>query len=311
MFEEVKQRADVLAEALPYIQKYDDKIVVVKYGGAAMSAEGADGGVASAPDLSASAAPESDPSTQAAAARDSVMRDIVLLNQIGVRIVLVHGGGPEITGTLKQLGKETRFVDGLRYTDAETAEIACMVLAGKVNKSLVSLIHKAKGRAIGLCGVDDAMLLVKKTDKADLGFVGDIVAIDMKAVKSALDGGLIPVIATVGVDDDGQVYNINADTAAAGIAAALGAASLIMMTDVRGLLRDKDDEDSLIPEISAGDIPGLVESGVISGGMIPKVQGLADAIARGLKEAVIIDGRVPHAILLELLSDSGFGTLLK
>jgi acetylglutamate kinase len=284
MIDEVKQRANVLAEALPYIQKYDDKIVVVKYGGAAMLTEDA---------------------------RDSVMRDIVLLNQIGVRIVLVHGGGPEITGTLKQLGKETRFVDGLRYTDAETAEIACMVLAGKVNKSLVSLIHKAKGRAIGLCGVDDAMLRVKKTDRADLGFVGDIVAVDMKAVKSALDGGLIPVIATVGVDDDGQVYNINADTAAAEIAASLGAAALIMMTDVRGLLRDKDDEDSLIPEISASDVPALIESGVIAGGMIPKALGLAGAIARGLKEAVVIDGRVPHAILLELLSDSGFGTLIK
>jgi acetylglutamate kinase len=282
--DEVKKRADVLAEALPYIQKYDDKIVVVKYGGAAMLTEGA---------------------------RDSVMRDIVLLNQIGVRIVLVHGGGPEISDTLKQLGKETRFIDGLRYTDAETAEIACMVLAGKVNKSLVSLIHKAKGRAIGLCGVDDAMLRVKKTDKADLGFVGDIVAVNVNAVRSALDGGLIPVIATVGVDENGQVYNINADTAAAEVAAALGAEALIMMTDVRGLLRDKDDPDSLIPEISADDIPGLVASGVISGGMLPKVDGLRAAIAHGLKEAVVIDGRVPHAILLELLSDSGFGTLIK
>jgi acetylglutamate kinase len=284
MISKVKERADVLAEALPYIQKYDDKTVVVKYGGAAMSADGA---------------------------RDSVMRDIVLLNQIGVRIVLVHGGGPEISDTLRQLGKETRFVDGLRYTDAETAEIACMVLAGKVNKSLVSLIHKAKGKAIGLCGVDGEMLLVKKTDKADLGFVGDIIAVDMRAVVSALDSGVVPVIATVGADDEGQVYNINADTAAAEIAAALGAEALITMTDVRGLLRDKDDDDSQIQEISVDEIPRLIESGVISGGMIPKAEGIRAAIAKGLGEAVIIDGRVPHAILLELLSDSGFGTLIK
>jgi acetylglutamate kinase len=284
MMDKVKERADVLAEALPYIQKYDDKTIVVKYGGAAMLADGA---------------------------RGSVMRDMVLLNQIGVRVVLVHGGGPEISETLKQLGKETRFIDGLRYTDAETAEIACMVLAGKVNKSLVSLIHKAKGRAIGLCGVDDAMLRVKKTDKADLGFVGDITAIDVKTVVSALGTGIIPVIATVGVGDDGQVYNINADTAAAEIAAALGAEALITMTDVRGLLRDKDDESSLISEISVSDIPGLMDSGVVSGGMIPKIEGICAAIGKGLKEAVIIDGRVPHAILLELLSDSGFGTLIK
>jgi acetylglutamate kinase len=284
MIEKVKERADVLAEALPYIQKYDDKIVVVKYGGAAMLTTGA---------------------------RDSVMRDIVLLNQIGVRIVLVHGGGPEISEILRQLGKKTHFVDGMRYTDAETAEIACMVLAGKVNKSLVSLIHKAKGRAIGLCGVDGAMLLVKKTDKADLGFVGDIIGVDMKAVTSALSSGIVPVIATVGADDEGQVYNINADTAAAEIAAALGAEALITMTDVRGLLRDKDDDDSLIPEISAGDIPQLIKDGVILGGMIPKAEGIREAISKGLKEAVIIDGRVPHAILLELLSDSGFGTLIR
>jgi acetylglutamate kinase len=284
MMDKVKERADVLAEALPYIQKYDDKIVVVKYGGAAMQAEGA---------------------------ADSVMRDMVLLNQIGVRIVLVHGGGPEISETLRQLGKETRFVDGMRYTDAETAEIACMVLAGKVNKSLVSLIHKARGRAVGLCGVDGAMLRVKKTDKADLGFVGDIVGIDMKTVMTALDGGVIPVVATVGADDEGQVYNINADTAAAEIAAALGAAALITMTDVRGLLRDRNDAASLIPEIGAGEISALIDSGVISGGMIPKTLAIRDAIGKGLAEAVIIDGRVPHAILLELLSDSGFGTLIR
>jgi acetylglutamate kinase len=234
-----------------------------------------------------------------------------LLNQIGVRIVLVHGGGPEINDTMKQLGKEARFIDGIRYTDAETAEIACMVLAGKVNKSLVSLIHKAKGRAMGLCGVDDAMLRVKKTDKADLGFVGDIIGVDMKTVMSALNEGVIPVIATVGVDDEGQVYNINADIAAAEIAAALGAAAFITMTDVRGLLRDRDDESSLIVEIRMKDIPHLMKDGIISGGMIPKVEGIWEAMNKGLREAVIIDGRVPHAILLELLSDSGFGTLIK
>ncbi|MDR2156863.1 MAG: acetylglutamate kinase [Clostridiales Family XIII bacterium] len=280
--EERKRRARILTEALPYIQKYDGKTIVVKYGGAAMTDE---------------------------ALKTSVMRDIVLLSTVGMKIVLVHGGGPEISSILKQLGKESVFVDGLRYTDAETAEIVAMVLAGKVNKSLVSLIHKCKGKAIGLCGVDGGMLRAKKLESADLGYVGEIVAVNVSAIEIAVSEGFIPIIATVGVDDGGQVYNINADTAAAALAAALKAEKLISLTDVRGVLADRDDEDSLMADISVGEIPALIGRGVISGGMIPKIESCADAIRSGLREAVVIDGRIEHSILLELFSDTGIGTL--
>ncbi|MDR1028978.1 MAG: acetylglutamate kinase [Clostridiales Family XIII bacterium] len=278
--EERKRRAEILTEALPYIQKYEGQTIVVKYGGAAMTDE-----------------------------QTSVMRDIVLLSLVGMRIVLVHGGGPEISRTLDRLGKETVFVDGLRYTDEETAEIVSMVLAGKVNKRLVSLIHKNKGRAIGLCGADGGMLQTKKLDSADLGYVGEIVAVDTSAIEIAIAEGFIPVIATVGVDDEGQLYNINADTAAAALAAALKAEKLISLTDVRGVLADKDEEDSLLTDLSIDDIPKLIDRGVISGGMIPKIESCAAAIEGGLREAVIIDGRIEHSILLELFSDTGIGTL--
>lgn len=281
--EKLKERAGILLEALPYIQKYSGKTIVVKYGGSAMTNE---------------------------SLKRAVMKDIVLLTLIGMRVILVHGGGPEISATLSRLGKETTFVDGLRYTDSETAEVVAMVLAGKVNKSLVSHIHKHKGKAIGLCGIDGGMLRVRKKDDVDLGFVGEIVAVNPTPVILALDSGFIPIIATVGVDDEGQVYNINADTAAAEIAAAVKAEKLISMTDVRGLLQDKDDEGSLIPDIALRMLPELIGAGVISGGMIPKIDSCREAIRKGLQEAVIIDGRIEHSILLELFSDSGIGTLI-
>ncbi len=274
-------RAQVLAEALPYIQDYNGKIVVVKYGGNAMINE---------------------------ELKDSVMRDIVLLNLIGVKVVLVHGGGPEISEMLKKIGKQSRFVGGLRYTDEETAEIVRMVLAGKINKSLVDLIERFGGRSIGLCGQDGHMMECEKADEA-LGFVGKIVHIDTKVITDALSLGYIPVVSTVGFDGEGNIYNVNADTAAAEIAGALGAQSLILMTDTKGVLRDKDDESSLITKIFVSDIPSLVKQGVISGGMIPKIECCKEAIRRGVKKVFIIDGRVPHSILVETLSDSGIGTM--
>jgi acetylglutamate kinase len=279
--DEIKSRARILLEALPYIQKYDGGTFVVKYGGSAMTNE---------------------------ALKSSVMKDVVLLSLVGMRVVLVHGGGPEISETLKALGKETRFADGLRVTDAETAAIVCEVLAGKVNKSLVAYIHKCGGKAIGLCGVDGAMLRAKKL-KEELGFVGDVESVDPTPILLALDKGYIPIIATVGVDDEGQVYNINADTAAAEIAAALKAEKFISLTDVRGVLRDKDDESSLIPDIPLRDLPALIDSGVISGGMIPKIDSIRAGIRKGVKDAVVIDGRIDHSIILELFSDVGIGTL--
>ncbi len=274
-------RAQVLAEALPYIQDYNGKIVVVKYGGNAMINE---------------------------ELKDSVMRDIVLLNLIGVKVVLVHGGGPEISEMLNKIGKQSRFVGGLRYTDEETAEIVRMVLAGKINKSLVDLIERFGGRSIGLCGQDGHMMECEKADEA-LGFVGKIVHIDTKVITDALSLGYIPVVSTVGFDGEGNIYNVNADTAAAEIAGALGAQSLILMTDTKGVLRDKDDESSLITKIFVSDIPSLVKQGVISGGMIPKIECCKEAIRRGVKKVFIIDGRVPHSILVETLSDSGIGTM--
>lgn len=281
--QETVDRAQVLTEALPYIQKYFNKTVVVKYGGNAMINE---------------------------ELKNAVMRDIVLLSIVGIKVVLVHGGGPEINAMLDKMGKESKFIDGLRYTDEETAEIVGMVLAGKVNKSLVSMIHHNNGKAIGLCGADGGMIqAVKMEGPVDLGYVGDITKVDIAPINMVLDNGFIPVVATVGVDEEGQIYNINADTAAAAIASALKAEKLISMTDIRGLLEDVKDEETLITMIKTSEIPQLVEKGVISGGMIPKIESCVGAIENGLKEAVIIDGRIKHSILIELFSDKGIGTL--
>lgn len=276
--------AKVLVEALPYIQKYFNKTVVIKYGGNAMINE---------------------------TLKKAVMKDIVLLSLVGIKVVLIHGGGPEISTMLSIMGKESIFIDGLRYTDGETAEVAAMVLAGKVNKSLVSLIQQNNGKAIGLCGLDGGMLQVEKMKcEVDLGFVGDITKVDVSPITMALENGFIPVVATVGADKEGQTYNINADTAAAAIAGELKAEKLIMMTDVRGLLMEKDNEDSLMTRIKSEDVPGFIERGVISGGMIPKIQSCVEGIKNGIREAVIIDGRIEHSILLELFSDEGIGSLL-
>ena len=276
-----KIRAQVLIEALPYIQDYNGKVVVVKYGGNAMINE---------------------------ELKVSVMRDIVLLNLIGVKVVLVHGGGPEISEMLKKIGKQSVFVDGLRYTDEETAEVVRMVLAGKINKSLVNRLEMIGGKALGLCGIDGHMMKCEK-ESEKLGYVGRIVQMDTRVITDALDKGYIPVVSTVGYDDDGHIYNVNADTASAVIAGALKATSLILMTDTAGVLRDKDDEASLIEKIYVSDIPSLIKQGIISGGMIPKIECCREAIRRGVKKVFIIDGRVEHSILVETLSDRGIGTM--
>ncbi len=278
--------AKVLVEALPYIQKYYGKTVVIKYGGNAMINE----------ELKA-----------------AVIEDIVLLSLIGVRVVVVHGGGPEINEMLSKIGKESKFVNGLRYTDEETMSIVQMVLCGKVNKDLVSLLSKAGGRGVGLCGMDGAMFEAKRyTDEKgeDYGYVGDIVNVNPEAVIAMLDKGYIPVISTVaqGIDDDTS-YNINADIAASKLATALCAEKLILLTDVRGLLRDYKDETTLIPEVRVSEVPKLVNDGIITGGMIPKVGCCVEAVRRGVSRANIQDGRVKHSILIELLSDSGVGTM--
>ena len=275
------QRAEVLVHALPYIQQYNNKIVVVKYGGNAMISE----------DL-----------------KNAVMSDIVLLNLIGMKVVLVHGGGPEITETLNAVGKKTEFVNGLRVTDAETANIAMMVLAGKINKSLVNLLNKFGAKALGLCGLDSQMIRAEKLDEK-LGFVGKITHINEDPILDVLNMGYIPVIATVGYDDDGNVYNINADTAAARIAGKLRAEALISMTDIDGILRDKDDPSSLIHEINASEAPQLMREGIVSGGMIPKVECCIEAIRRGVKKVFIINGKIPHSILIETMTDEGIGTM--
>lgn len=277
-------KARVLTAALPYIQKYYGKTVVVKYGGNAMIN----------PEL-----------------KQAVMSDIILLTLVGIRIVLIHGGGPEISSMLKKLGIESKFVNGLRYTDKETAEIVQMVLAGKTNKDLVSLVERCGGKAVGLCGIDGAMIKAKPMeDEFDYGFVGDITEIDPRPIEKVLEEGYIPVIATVGIDEEGQVYNINADTAAAEIAAALGAENIITLSDIPGLLKDVNDPESLIPEIHVDEVPSLIESGIISGGMIPKMKSCEKAVRSGVKKAVMIDGRIPHSILIEMFSDEGIGTLM-
>ena len=274
--------ADVLTEAQPYMKKYTGKTVVVKYGGNAMIDEHL---------------------------KDAVMEDIILMNMLGIKTILVHGGGPEINHLLKRVGKEARFVNGLRYTDAETMEVVQMVLAGKINKDLVARLCARNGKAIGLCGVDAGMIRCRKHMEEDLGFVGDIVSVNTFPIEQALESGLIPVIATIGADDEGQTYNINADTAAAAIAISIGACKLVSLTDIPGLLMDKDDESTLIHEVKISSVPKLVAQGVITGGMLPKISCCVDSIAKGVKEAVIIDGRKEHAILLEMFSDLGNGTL--
>ena len=276
-----KVRAQILIEALPYIQDYNGKIIVVKYGGNAMVND---------------------------ELKTSVMKDIVLLSLIGVKVVLVHGGGPEISEMLKKVGKESVFVDGLRYTDEETAEIVRMVLAGKINKSLVNRLESIGGKALGLCGIDGHMMKCTK-ESEKLGYVGKIVQLDASVITDALDKGYIPVVSTVGFDDEGHIYNVNADTASAVIAGALGATSLILMTDTKGVLRDREDESTLIEKIYVSDIPSYIKQGIISGGMIPKIECCREAIRRGVQKVFIIDGRVEHSILVETLSDRGIGTM--
>lgn len=275
-------RSQVLIDALPYIQKYHDKIVVVKYGGNAMTNE---------------------------ELKEAVMSDIVLLTEVGIKVVLVHGGGPEINAMLKRVGIESKFIGGLRYTDADTIEIVKMVLAGKVNKELVSHLQSHGGKALGLCGTDGQMIIAeKKQGDVDLGFVGEIKKVTTKPILDALNNGYVPIIATVGTGEDGQTYNINADTAAARIASCLRAENLILMTDIKGLLEDKDDDSTLIPTVNVSEVPYLKKSGIISGGMIPKIDCCVEAVRRGVKKTCIIDGRIPHSILIELLSNEGVGT---
>ncbi len=279
---ENKMRSQVLIDALPYIQRYYDKIVVVKYGGNAMTNE---------------------------ELKNAVMSDIVLLSLVGIKVVLVHGGGPEINDMLDRVGIESKFINGLRYTDAATVEIVQMVLSGKVNKELVSHLTQHKGKALGLCGIDGQMLTAHKMEsEVDLGFVGEIIDVDTKPILDALSDGYIPVIATVACDEQGQSYNINADTAAARIAAELGAEKLILMTDIVGLLKDKDDDSTLITSVNVSDVPFMKRQGIISGGMIPKIDCCVEAVRRGVHRTCIIDGRVPHSILIELLSSQGIGT---
>ena len=277
------ERAEVLTQALPYIKRYVGKTVVVKYGGNAMVN----------PDL-----------------KQQVMDDIVLLWLIGVKVVLVHGGGPEISSMMDKLGKKSEFVDGLRVTDKETVDIVQMVLAGKVNKTLVTLLEKRGGKAIGLCGMDGKLIQAKIKDPR-LGFVGEVTNINKDPIMDILEKGYIPVISTLGCDDDGNAFNVNADTAAAHIAGALGAERFILMTDIAGILKDKDDPSTLIPEITIGQAKTLKDDGIISSGMIPKVQCCLTAIEAGVKNVVIMDGRVPHSILMELLTNEGAGTLVK
>ena len=275
-------RSQVLIDALPYIQRYNDKIVVIKYGGNAMTNE---------------------------ALKDAVMSDIVLLNLVGIKTVLVHGGGPEISDMLKRVGIESKFINGLRYTDEATVDIVKMVLAGKVNKELVSHLTQHGGRALGMCGIDGQMILCHKMEsEVDLGFVGEIDTINTDPILDALSNGYVPVISTVACDEQGQTYNINADTAAARIAAELKAENLILMTDIVGLLRDKDDNGTLIPKVQVSEVPFMKRQGIISGGMIPKIDCCVEAVRRGVKKTCIIDGRVPHSILIELLSNEGIGT---
>ena len=276
------QRAQVLTEVLPYIRSYNGKIVVVKYGGNAMVSE---------------------------ELRHQVMEDIVLLSYVGVRVVLVHGGGPEISELMERLGKQPEFVDGLRVTDKETVDIVQMVLAGKVNKTLVKLLEMKGGKAMGISGMDGGLIRARRRN-AQLGYVGSITGVNIEPVMDLLEKGYIPVVATLGCDEEGNTYNINGDTAAAWIAGALGAQRLIMMTDIAGVMRDKNDPTTLIPRLTIREAVELFEQDVIAGGMIPKVECCIDAIHCGVESAIIMDGRVPHSILMELLTDEGAGTMV-
>lgn len=275
------ERASVLVQALPYIKKYAGETVVVKYGGNAMVNE---------------------------ELKDAVMSDIVLMQLVGINVVLVHGGGPEISVMLKKIGKESKFIGGMRYTDEETVEIVQQVLAGKVNKDLVQLLEQQGGRAVGLCGLDGSLLKADKLEE-NLGFVGEIREVNTQILKNAAQNGYIPVVATVAAGYHGEVFNINADVAAARVAAELGAMKLILMTDVRGLLRDKEDESTIIPVVNVSDVSRLKKEGIISGGMIPKIDCCVDAVRRGVGRTHIIDGRIPHSILIELFTDEGIGTM--
>ncbi|MBP3390950.1 MAG: acetylglutamate kinase [Clostridia bacterium] len=276
------QRAEILVNALPYIKKYYNKVIVVKYGGNAMINE---------------------------ELKNAVMGDLVLLNTVGIKTVLVHGGGPEISSMLSKIGKKSEFVNGLRVTDAETADIVLQILAGKINKTLVNHLQNSGGKAVGLSGMDGHLIEAEIKDPA-LGFVGEITDINIEPVTDLLDKGYIPVISTVGCDKEGNVYNINADTAAARIASALGAEALFLMTDIVGLLRDKDDESTLISSVCVSEAPQLMREGVISGGMIPKVECSVEAIRQGVNRVFMLDGRVPHSLLIETLTNEGIGTML-
>lgn len=276
------ERAQILVQALPYIKKHSGKIVVIKYGGNAMINE---------------------------TLKQQVMEDIVLLWHVGVKIVLVHGGGPEINDLMKRLGKKAEFVDGLRVTDKETVDIVEMILAGKVNKSLVNLLQMHGGNAVGLSGVDGRLIECTVKDER-LGYVGEVTHVNPKPILDLLEKGYIPVVSTIGCDEKGNAYNINGDTAAACIAGALSTETFILMTDVPGILRDKDDEKTLIPAITISEAAKLKEEGIIAGGMLPKVKCCEDAISHGVKNVIIMDGRVPHSILMELLTDEGAGTMV-
>ena len=274
-------RAEILTQAVPYIKEYTGKYVVAKYGGNAMT----------------------DPQL-----KKSVMQDILLLQLVGVKVILVHGGGPEISAMLKKLSIESHFENGLRVTDDDTMEVVQMVLAGKVNKSLAADLSALGGRAVGLCGIDGGLIKVHQKNEK-LGHVGEIDEINTKILDDLLDGGFIPVISSIGIDDDGNPYNINADTAAAKIAAALHAECMVVMSNINGVLRDKDDENSLISQMSLADAEELKKSGIIAGGMIPKVDCCTNAVKEGVKKVFIINGEIPHAILIELLTDEGLGTM--
>ena len=278
-------KAEILSQALPYIQKYNNKIVVIKYGGNAMINE---------------------------ELKMNVITDVVLLSEIGVKVILVHGGGPEINKTLKKIGKESKFINGLRYTDEETIDVVQMVLAGKTNKDLVKLIMQKGGNATGISGIDNMLIEAEKLESEDdLGFVGAIKEIHPNIIMDMLDKGYIPVVASVGMDKDGNTYNINADTAAAEIASAVGAENMILVSDIPGLLEDKDDENTLLPLVHVYEVNSLMKKGIISGGMIPKIDCFVRAIRQNVKKAVIIDGRIPHSILIEMLSKDGIGTMFK
>lgn len=278
---EIEKKAEFLIEAMPYIEKYRNKILVIKYGGNAMLND---------------------------EAKIEVMRDLTLLRCVGVKVVLVHGGGPEISETLSRMGIASKFVNGLRYTDEETAEVVRMVLSGKVNKSLVHILQSLGAKSVGLSGIDGGMLLCEKQDE-NLGFVGKIAKVDTELILDCLEKDYMPVISSVGYDNEGNIYNVNADSAASSIAGALQAESLILMTDVKGLLRNKEDENSLIKKVYVSDIESLAREGIISGGMIPKINCCKEAIRRGVNRVFITDGRVKHSLLLELLSDEGMGTM--